>query len=295
MALKDSQQGALDRETQPALVARLDRVRAQRLTILVAICGLMLIITSLASGAEPLSAREIMDRVEARDDGDDGVSDMEMILIDKRGQKRIRKMRTFSKDVGEDDYSLMFFLTPADVKDTGFLTYDYDDIDRDDDQWLYLPALKKTKRIAAGDKSGSFMGSDFNYSDMSSRPLSRYDYTIMKETEVNGHKVWQIESVPTTKEEIDRTGYTKSIVFVRQDNFVVVRSVGWLKKGSRLRYFDIKNLEQIEGIWVATEMTMTTKKGKATLHKTVLKSSNVKFNQDLDANDFSVRKLEKGL
>jgi hypothetical protein len=248
-----------------------------------------------AFAAETLSAREIMDRVEDRDDGDDGISDMEMILIDKRGQQRIRKMRTFSKDSGEDDYSLMFFLTPADVKDTGFLTYDYDDLDRDDDQWLYLPALKKTKRIAAGDKSGSFMGSDFNYSDMSSRALDRYDYTLMKETEVNGHKVWQIQGIPNTKEEINRTGYTKSIVFVRQDNFVVIRSVGWLKKGSRLRYFDVKTLEEIEGIWVATEMTMTTKKGKATLHKTVLKSSNVKFNQDLDLEDFSVRKLEKGL
>ncbi len=247
-----------------------------------------------ASAAE-LSAREIMDRVEGRDDGDDGISDMEMILIDKRGQRRVRRMRNFSKDVGEDDYSLMFFLAPADVKDTGFLTYDYEDLDKDDDQWLYLPALKKTKRIAASDKSGSFMGSDFNYSDMSSRPLDRYSYSIMKEDEVDGHKVWQIESVPNTKEEINRTGYTKSVLFVRQDNFVVIRSVGWLKKGKRLRYFDVKNLDQIEGIWVPTEMHMTTKKGKATLHKTIIKSSNVRFNQNLDSDDFTVRKLEKGL
>ena len=63
----------------------------------------------------------------------------------------------------------MFFLSPADVKDTGFLTYDYDEEGRDDDQWLYLPALKKTKRIASGDKSGSFMGSDFTYADMTDR------------------------------------------------------------------------------------------------------------------------------
>lgn len=236
-----------------------------------------------------------MQRVEDRDEGDNRVSDMEMILIDKRGKQRIRRMRTFSKDFGEDDYSLMFFLSPADVKDTGFLTYDYDADEADDDQWLYLPALKKTKRIAAGDKSGSFMGSDFNYSDMSSRSLDRYDYTLMKETEVNGHKVWQIESIPRTEEEIDETGYTKSVVFVRQDNFVTIRSVGWRKKGKRLRYMEVHGLELIDGIWVATEISMTTKKGKSTLHKTVLKTSNVKFNQQLAEADFTIRNLEKGL
>ena len=87
--------------------------------------------------ADELSARDIMQKVKDRDDGDNRVSDMEMILIDKRGKQRLRKMRTFSKDFGEDDYTLMFFLTPADVKDTGFLTYDYDDDDADDDQWSY--------------------------------------------------------------------------------------------------------------------------------------------------------------
>ena len=74
--------------------------------------------------------------------------------------------------------------------DTGFLTYDYDDPVRDDDQWLYLPALKKTKRIATGDKSGSFMGSDFSYADLTSRELDRYDFRLMKQAEVNGVAVW---------------------------------------------------------------------------------------------------------
>ena len=245
--------------------------------------------------AEDLSARDIMQKVKDRDDGDDRVSDMEMILIDKRGQQRVRKMRSFSKDFGEDDYGLVFFLEPADVRDTGFLTYDYDDDEADDDQWLYLPALKKTKRIATGDKSGSFMGSDFNYSDMSSRSVDKYTHTLMQETEVGAHPVWQIESIPKTKDQIDETGYTKEVVFVRKDNFVVIRSVGWLKKGKRLRYMEVHTLDQIEGIWVPLEISMTTKKGKKTLHKTVLKTSNVKFNQDVSEDDFTIRNLEKGL
>ena len=251
-------------------------------------------LAGFAWAAEP-TAREIMELVDERDDGDNITQDLEMILIDKRGGQRVRKLRSFGRDEGEDDYSIMFFVSPADVEDTGFLTYDYHDPERDDDQWLYLPALSRTKRLASSDKSGSFMGSDFNYSDMSTRSLDRYDYTLMKETEVNGHKVWQIESIPKTEEEIDETGYTKSVVFVRQDNFVTIRSVGWRKKGKRLRYMEVHTLELIDGIWVATEISMTTKKGKTTLHKTVLKTSNVKFNQQLAEADFSIRKLEKGL
>lgn len=256
---------------------------------------LVMLLMPLTVSAEELSARQIMERVDARDDGDHSAQDMEMILIDKRGNQRVRKLRTFGRDVGEDKQSIMFFLTPADVEDTGFLTYDYDESEKDDDQWLFLPALSRTKRIASSDKSGAFMGSDFSYADMTERPLDEYEYTLMKETEVGGHPVWQIQSVPTTDREKDETGYTKAVSFVRKDNFVVVRGVNFVKKGNRLKYFEVKTLEQIDGIWVPTEMQMTTKKGKKTLHKTVLRSSNVSFNQNHPEDLFTVRQLEKGL
>jgi hypothetical protein len=241
------------------------------------------------------AGREVMEWVDERDDGDLGTQDMEMILIDKRGNKRIREIRAFRRDVGEDTHTIMFFLSPADVQDTAFLTYDYDDHDKDDDQWLYLPALKKTKRIASTDKSGSFMGSDFTYADMTDRDLDQYQYTLLKEGEVGGVDVWIVEAIPITKEEIDETGYTKSILFVRQDNHVVIRAKNWVKKGRRVKYLDVKKLEQIDGIWVPTEMHMTTKKGDAILHKTILIASNVKFNQEMPESQFTVRRLEKGL
>ena len=122
--------------------------------------------SAAAALADDPEARAIMEKVDARNDGDNQVSDMEMILIHKKGKKRIRRIHTFSKDRGEDTLKLMFFQYPADVRGTAFLTFDYDNPDKDDDQWLYLPALRKTKRIASTDKSGSFMGSDLTYSDM---------------------------------------------------------------------------------------------------------------------------------
>ena len=252
-----------------------------------------LVLPATIVAAEDLTAREIMERVEDRDEGNPSIVDVEMTLIDKSGKTRLREIRAFGIDRGDDEFQLLFFLSPADLRDTAFLTYDYDESGKDDDQWLYLPALKKTKRIASSDRSGSFMGSDFSYADLTSRDLDQYDYTLMKETEVGGFKVWQIESIPRTKQEIKETGYTKSILFVRQDNYVVVRSVGWLKKGGRLKYMDIKTLEQIDGFWIGTEIHMTTKKGDKTLHKTVLRNSNIRFRQELDEYFFTVRQMEK--
>ena len=242
-----------------------------------------------------LSGREIMEKVNARDEGDRSKGEMEMILLDKKGKKRIRKLKTFGGKKGKDTLSLMFFLSPADVKNTGFLTYDYNKSGKDDDQWLYLPALRKTKRIAAGDKSGSFMGSDLNYSDMTTPDLDLYDYTLMKETEVRGKKVWQIKAVPKNKDEAEKSGYSKSVIFIRQDNYVMIRAVRWVHKKRRNKYLDVKKLEKIDGIWVSTEMHVTTKTGKKTLHKTILKQNNIRFNQDeVNADLFTVRRLEKG-
>jgi Outer membrane lipoprotein-sorting protein len=250
------------------------------------------------AAADDPEARAIMEKVDVRNDGDNQTGLMEMILIDKRGKKRIRKISSFFKDKGEDTLKLMFFMHPADVKDTGFLTYDYDDPDRDDDQWLFLPALRKTKRIASSDKSGSFMGSDLNYSDMTDRNLEDYDFTFykkQKETEVRGNKVWIIESTPRNREVIEETGYKKSLLFVRPDIDFVVRVVRWEESGGYVKFVDVKGLEQIDNIWVATEMHIRRKQGKQTVHQTVLRLNDVKFNQALEEDMFTIRRLEKGL
>jgi len=259
------------------------------------VLAMMLSLFAVQSAMASMSAREIMQAVDDRDDGDNRVADMKMVLIDKNGDTRTRNIRSYDKDKGEDKQRIMFFLSPADVEDTAFLTYDYDAYEKDDEQWLYLPALRKTKRIASSDKSGSFMGSDFNYADMTRKNLDAYDFKILKEDEVRGAKVWLIEALPKTRQEIEETGYTRSVLFVRQDNFVVVRAVHWVNEGNKLKYLDVDRLEQIDGVWTVLSMSMTTKKGKATLHKTELSFDNVKYNQELSEQMFTIRRLEKGL
>ena len=255
-----------------------------------------LLIASLTlSSLFAITGQEIAHKVHDRDEGDNSTSKMKMILIDKNGKKRIRDLKTFTKEKGDDTLKLMFFLTPADVKNTSFLTYDYEDSSKDDDQWLYLPELQKVKRIASSDKSSSFMGSDFTYSDMTSRNVDDYTYKIMKETKVGGNKVWQMLVTPKTDATVDETGYTKSIVFVRQDNFVIIQALNYIKAGKKLKYMQVKGLKKIDGIWTPTEMQMVTKKGKKMLHKTIFKFSEIKYNQDLDESMFTTRTLERGL
>ena len=260
----------------------------------------LLLIASLGSSLLfAQSGLEIMQKVLDRDDGDNIITNMQMQLIDKNGHKRVRDMKTFSKDIGEDEKKLIFFLSPSDVKNTAFLTFDYKDDAKDDDQWLYLPALNKTKRIPASDKDSSFMGSDFSYSDMTEPVLSDYTFKILKESSIKRKtgkvKVWLVESTPKTQETIDETGYTKSIAYVRQDNYMLVRAKFYLKKANRVKYMDVKKIEKIDGIDVATITTMITKQGKRTLHKTILIQSDVKMNQDLKEDMFTTRTIEKGL
>ena len=254
------------------------------------------------SFADDSEARKIMEKVDQRDEGDNQTADMTMILIDKKGNKRKRQLKVFSKNKkegkNEDKQMLMFFLSPPDVKDTGFLTYDFDDPKKDDNQWLYLPALKKTKRIASSDKSGSFMGSDMNYSDMVKRELEDYDFKFYekgKQKKVNNVDTWVIWCLPKSKKIAEETGYAKALVFVRQDNFVVTRMLAWEQESKYLKFFDVKKLEKIDGIWVSTYMTITRKKGKTVTHKTHFILENIKFNQNLDDSLFTTRRMEKGL
>lgn len=266
-------------------------MKAKKILFLLGIGATLLTTNALADDPK---ARAIMEKVDARDDGTTLEQDMLMLLIDKNGAERTRDLKSYAKDFGADAHRTMFFKGPADVKNTAFLTYDYDDASKDDDQWLYLPALKKVKRIPSTDKSSSFMGSDFSYFDMTDRDLEDYDFKILKETKVRGHDAWMIESIPNNQEVIDESGYEKTIAIVRKDNYVVVRAINFLSNGKK-KYLDLTQIHEENGIWLIDEMTMTTKKGKRTLHKTVLSFSNVKLNQNIDDSVFTTRRIEKGL
>jgi len=264
----------------------------------VKILVLFLLLCLLPTGgllAEDNSARSIMEKVENRDDGNNAIITLDMTLIDKNGKKRIRKIRSFSKDVGKDEYSSMFFLKPAEVKDTAFLNIEYHDKSKNDEQYLYLPALHKTKRISSSDKTDSFMGSDLTYADMSRLDLDEYSFSIIKETNIRNKPVWVIKATPLNKQVVEETGYLESIFFIEKSNFVIVRAIRKLEGGAKTKYTDVKGLEKIQGIWTPTETHIFLKKGKKLAHQTILKNSDIKYNQEIKEGLFKVGSFTKGL
>jgi hypothetical protein len=151
------------------------------------------------------------------------------------------------------------------------------------------------RRIASSDKSSSFMGSDFTYGDMTKPELEKFDFKLIRDEAVDGNLCWLIECKPRSPEVIDEYGYSKSIVLVRKDNHVILRSVFWLKKSKKIKYMHVKKLTEIDGIWTPMEIHMTTRNASHVEHKTILHRVAVTYNQQIDQNLFTTRKMEMGI
>ena len=253
---------------------------------------------STAAFAES-DARSIMEQVDARDTGASSQGQSTMVLIDKRGRERVRQLQNYTLEENDVDRGVSYFLSPADVKGTGYLSFDYEDEAQEDDSWLYLPALSKVKRIAAGDKSGAFMGSDFTYSDINGVNIDWYDYEIISESElVDGFETWKILSTPKpefAEQVASETGYEKSHLWIRKDNYVQVQAQIWVSKGKRVKYFSAKELTEIDGIWTPLKLQMITTRNGKKEHSTVLEIQNIEYNVALDGDLFSPNALQRGL
>jgi len=226
--------------------------------------------SSVLAELPKIDAYQVAVNVDELEDGDDGIYELEMTLINKRGQERIRQVISYRKDYGEDSKTVMFFKEPADVKGTGFLSWNYDDDSKDDDQWLYLPALKKVRRISTGKKADYFMGTDV----------------------IDSIETYHIELLPKSKDVIKKTGYGRAEVWVRPDIWMVAKTTYYDKKLKFLKELTVNDIEQIDGIWTVKTMTMVNERKK---HTTIFTLSNIKYNTGLDDEIFSQRRLKKGI
>lgn len=197
----------------------------KRTILAVAIVAVFMTVATAQTG------RDIAQKVKDRPDGDTRQSELSMKLINKRGAVRERRLVSYSIDVGEekrDRKSIMFFEYPGDVKGTGFLTWDYDEPGKDDDKWLYLPAMKKTRRISGSSaRQDYFMGSDFTYDDMGSRSVDEDTHELLGEEIIDGYKCWKLESVPKDKRDI----FSRKIALIRQD--CLIRQGGVLRQAGQ--------------------------------------------------------------
>lgn len=253
------------------------------------------LISFMTLPALAMTADEIMQKVDQAVEPMSMQSDMTMVLVDNKGNQRLRAMQSVSATLESIDKSLMFFLEPSDVRGTGFLMFDYEDAGADDDQWMLLPSLGKAKRIASGDKTGSFMGSDFTFADMSKRNIEEWTYSLLKEDEISGIKVWVIESIPVNESVIQKTGYTKTIAYVRQDNFKITRAISYLQKQGDVKLMNVGSFVEVGGYWLAAETQMVSQKNGQTVHRTLMKLENIQVDFDVNPSDFTLTRLEQGL
>jgi outer membrane lipoprotein-sorting protein len=246
----------------------------------------MLSVTLVAS----LYSMTFQELAQKSDDAQSGFKDaqaqMSMTLINANGQKRNRLMKMKVLEGKDGDKSLMEFLSPADVKGTKFLNYEH--VNRDDEQWLYLPALKRIKRIASKNKSGAFMGSEFSYEDLSAFNVKKYTYPDgeAKLGELNGKKVYLGESKPVSK----YSGYTKLLTWVDAKTFLIQKTEYYDRKKELLKTAVFSDYKKINGSWRIGKIVMSNIQNDK---KTILVWTDELVNTGLKNRDFHKRVLKK--
>jgi len=224
---------------------------------------------------------------DTRDNGfGDSSVDLLMELRNANGDKSIRYIRTKTLEVqGDGDKSISIFDRPADVKGTAMLTYTHkQDFD---DQWLYLPALKRVKRISSSNKSGPFMGSEFAYEDLSSQEVEKYRYKWLRDDDYNGVKCFVIERNP-----VDRnSGYTREVVWLDQNEYRTLKVDFYDRKNALLKTLTLGKYQQFLGkYWRAGEMQMVNHQtGKSTM----LEFTHYQFKTGLNDEDFNQNSLKR--
>lgn len=187
--------------------------------------GLMLTNLVRAETAEEKGTK-IAKEIELRNDGFIGESSkMKMVLIDAHGTSTDREMDGTVMEVpGDGNKSMSIFLAPKDVKGTKMLTWAHKN--SDDEQWLYLPSLRRVKRISGKNKSASFMGSEFSYEDIGGQEVEKYNYKWIKDGKMAGQDIWVLERIP-----LRDSGYSKQVLYVSQK----------YNNALKVEYFDRKN------------------------------------------------------
>ncbi len=251
---------------------------------------LPLILLSLEiTAAETPEGKGLAIAIEAdrRDTGwDNQLSDMEMILRNKQGEESKRTLTIKTLEVENDgDKSLTVFDNPRDVKGTAFLSYTH--ALEPDDQWLYLPALKRVKRISSANKSGPFVGSEFAYEDLSSQEVEKYSYKWLRDETLNGKETFVIERYPA----YEYSGYTRQIVWIDKSIYQPLKVEYYDRKNALLKTLTISNYRQyIDKYWRPDSMLMV---NHQTGKETLLNWKNYQFNNDLDERDFDLNTLKR--
>ena len=246
---------------------------------------------TLASGAYAESPEEkglaIAREMDSRDRGwKDQRANLVMTLRNRQGQESRRELRISTLEVdGDGDKSLTVFDTPRDVKGTAFLSFTH--ATKPDDQWLYLPALKRVKRISSRNKSGSFMGSEFAYEDLSSQEIDKYRYKWLRDETLDGKKTMVVEYYPA----YENSGYTRQVVWIDSEIMQIVGIEFYDRKNALLKTLTMGDYRRYaDRFWRAGVMRM---ENNQTGKSTEIRWSDYEFGTGLGDRDFNKNALKR--
>ncbi|HDT12304.1 MAG TPA: outer membrane lipoprotein-sorting protein [Candidatus Marinimicrobia bacterium] len=247
-----------------------------------------------------MTGQEIMDKMEARDTGKTMHAIMKMTLIDKNGESRERIIEIWAMIYDEDknlNQSVMEFKSPATVKGTRFLQIEQDG--RNDDQWIFLPALGRVRRIAASEGNASFMGSDFSYDDMKlqSGHEGKREHDLLRDEKIGKHECYVVES---RSKNGDDSQYSKLISWITKEHFIPVRVEFYDKSdGKLLKVLTIdENIEKVDGIWTVFNTQMENVRESHRTRLTTLRNAEglpfIEYNKAIDPRRFTQNFLQTG-
>ncbi len=247
-----------------------------------------LLMPVLAFGQEKLTGLQIIQNEYNRPSGEDQTGKLTMTLINSSGDQRVRKIQQYLKDYGKEEKKIMFFTSPADVRNTSFMNWSYEEAAKDDDQWIYLPALKRVKRISSDSKSDYFMGSDFTYDDLGDRHPTEDNHKLLRTEKIGDEECYVVESIP--KE--DDYMYSRTVTWVIKDKWIGLKKEFYDEDGDLLKTLSVKKYEKIKDYWLILHSEMHNIQKS---HKTDMLLENVKVDTGISDNMFTERMMKRGL
>ena len=263
-----------------------------KLKTTIGIVLLAALILTFASGVEAATPEDQGYEIAARSDRsdvgfDDSEVELKMVLRNAAGQESTRSLRITTLEKADEsvgDKSLVLFDTPRDIEGTALLSHAK--ILDPDDQWLYLPALKRVKRISSSNKSGPFVGSEFAFEDFTAIELNKFDYSYVGEETCGDLTCDVLERTPR----YENSGYTKQVSWVDQADFQIRRVEFYDRRGDLLKVLELKDYRNYDGVWRPHLMSMT---NVQTNKQTDLVYGDYSFGVGLDENDFVKGRLSR--
>ncbi|WP_197911893.1 outer membrane lipoprotein-sorting protein [Kineobactrum salinum] len=239
-----------------------------------------------------LCAEEVVTRVNAVPQGEQVTRELLFRTTDKHDRSRERETVSYRRFFGDERRVVLFFTAPANIRDTAVLTWDYADPAREDDQWLYLPALRKVRRIPASERGDYFLGTDFSFEDMKldgKLSADDYHYSLAEPTEPGSYT---LEAVPVSEAIAEELGYSRTLAVVDPAHWIVTRVDFWDLDGEHLKTLHARDIRQVDGIWTRHQLLM---ENHQTGHRTELEFRAVDYRSEVNERVFTQQALRRGL